>query len=143
MAPGFFSKRIFATNRAATGRIWTILRRSRAGPRGHILGPFPAPGGPKKSPEKIQKLLGKIFFFLKILEPTIQTGEYSRGDAARRRLREGAPAMALPRPLRGPRAQGAARTGAAAARPVAVPSPGAPRLLFSRVRRSAQNPVNS
>ena len=49
---GFFSKRIFATNRAAIGRIWTILWGSKAGPRGHILGPFPAPGGPKKSPNK-------------------------------------------------------------------------------------------
>ena len=52
MALGIFSKRIFATNRAASGRIRTIFRRSKAGPRGHILGPFLAPGGPKKEQEK-------------------------------------------------------------------------------------------
>ena len=58
-----FPKRIFATNRAAIGRIRTILRGSKAGPRGHILGPFPAPGGPKNIPKKNQKLFGKIIVF--------------------------------------------------------------------------------
>ena len=60
-----FSKRIFATNRAAIGRIWTILRGSKAGPRGHILGPPPAPGGAQKT----QKKKPKHVFCLKILNP--------------------------------------------------------------------------
>ena len=44
-----FSKRIFATSRTANCWIWTILRRSKAGPRGHILGTFRAPGGPRRN----------------------------------------------------------------------------------------------
>ena len=59
---GIFPKLIFATNRAAIGRIWTILWGSKAGPRGHILGPFPAPGGPKKT-EKNLNLFGTILVF--------------------------------------------------------------------------------
>ena len=47
-----FSKRIFATSRTAIGRIWTILWGSKAGPRGHILGPLPAPGGPTRTNTK-------------------------------------------------------------------------------------------
>ncbi|MEL6651859.1 MAG: fatty acid desaturase family protein, partial [Bacteroidota bacterium] len=46
--PKYRPKLIFATNRAASGRIWTILWGSKAGPRDHILGPFPAPGGTPK-----------------------------------------------------------------------------------------------
>ena len=59
MALVIFSKRMFATNRAAIGRIRTRLLRSRAGPRGHILGPFPAPGGPKKVQKKTKNFLEK------------------------------------------------------------------------------------
>ena len=44
-----------ATNRAAIGRIWTILWGSKAGPWGHILGPSPAPGGPKKNKKNKEK----------------------------------------------------------------------------------------
>ena len=40
-------KHIFATNRAAISRIWTILWGSRAGPWGHILAKSGPPGGPK------------------------------------------------------------------------------------------------
>ena len=43
---GFASTR----NRVAIGRIRTMLRRSKAGLLGHILGPFRAPGGPKITP---------------------------------------------------------------------------------------------
>ena len=75
---GIFPKQFFATNRAAIGRIWTILWGSKAGPRGHNLDPFPAPGAPKKVQEKktIQKtkLVGEILVFATPLEPTIQTG---------------------------------------------------------------------
>ena len=41
------SKTVFATNRAAVGRIWTILRGSRAGPWGRIL----AKSGPLRGPK--------------------------------------------------------------------------------------------
>ena len=51
---------LFGTSRAAIGRIWTILRRSKAGPRGHILGPFPAPGGASKRMKKCKKRFGRI-----------------------------------------------------------------------------------
>ena len=68
-----FDKRMFATKRVPIGRIWTIFRRSKAGPRGHILGPFPAPGGQKKARNKY-----KTFWKIpkKKLEPTMRTGGY-------------------------------------------------------------------
>ena len=47
MALGIFSKRISATIRAAIGRIRTILWGSKAGPWGHMLCLFWAPGAPK------------------------------------------------------------------------------------------------
>merc|ERR1712208_235599 len=49
---GIFPKRIFATNRAASGRIWTILLGSKAGPWEHMLGPFCPPPPPQKKEEE-------------------------------------------------------------------------------------------
>ena len=49
--------RIFATNRAAIGRIWTMLRRSKDGPRGRILVSFRAQGGPKHGTKEVGGLL--------------------------------------------------------------------------------------
>ena len=62
MALGFFSKCPFAPNRAAIGRIRTILWGSRAGPRGHLLVLFLAPGGPKDGPKKPSACLRKALF---------------------------------------------------------------------------------
>ena len=45
------SERSFATSRVVIGRIWTIPRRSKAGPWGHILGPFWTPTGPNNGPK--------------------------------------------------------------------------------------------
>ena len=54
----------FATNRAAIGRIWTILWGSRRTPRGHILGPFWAPWGPKNGETNTKTRFFKILWFL-------------------------------------------------------------------------------
>ena len=47
-----FPNRIVAITRVAIGRIRTILRRSKAGPRGHILGPFWTPKGQNTQQQK-------------------------------------------------------------------------------------------
>ena len=64
---------MLATNRAATSRIWTILRRSKARPRGLILGPFPAPGGPQKVPKRSKHFLEKnkmlVRFWSQLFKP--------------------------------------------------------------------------
>ena len=66
-------KPISANNVATIGRIWTILRGSRAGPRGHILGPFPAPGGPQKVPKRSKHFLEKnkmlVRFWSQLFKP--------------------------------------------------------------------------
>ena len=54
-------KRIFATNRVAGGRIRTALRRSNAGPFGHVLGPFRAPKQPGGKQQQQQQQQTTIF----------------------------------------------------------------------------------